>query len=190
MATFNATITASADDARQDGTTVVITGTNITIDTATRYGGLRFQSVTIPQASTISAATLTVTVPSLSFDDPDVTIWGDDRADALAFTTGASNISSRSATTATVTWSASSIGTGAKTSPSLVTIIQEIVDRGDWVSGNALALILKGNSTNPLRFNAYDGGGADYATLDVTYTAPSAGGVTTKTMYYARQRSN
>jgi len=39
------------------------------------------------------------------------------------------------------------------------------------------------------RVNAYDGGGADYATLDVTYTAPTAGGVPEHSMYYARARS-
>ena len=188
MATFSTTIAASADDARQDVSTVVLTGANITIDTATRYGGLRFQSVTIPQASTINTATISITVPSLSFDDPDVTIWAQAIDDAAAFTTGSNDISGRTPTTATVTWTASSIGTGAKTSPSLVSVIQEIINRAGWASGNAIALILKGNSTSPFRFNAQDSGGADYATLNITYTVPATG-VTRQAMYYARLRS-
>lgn len=189
MATFSTSIAASADDARQDVSTVVLNGANITIDTATRYGGLRFLNVTIPQGSTINSATLTVTLPSASFDDPDVTIWGDDRVNSAAFSTGNNNISSRTATAATVTWTATGIGTGAKTSPSLTSIIQEIVNLGDWESGNDLALILKGNSTNAFRFNAFDGGGADYATINIDYTAPAAGGVPRQAMYYARLRS-
>ena len=186
MATFNATITAGSDDAREDAGTVTLTGTNITIDTTTRYGGLRFLGVTVPQGSTINAATLTVELPSASFDDPDVTIWANDVDSASTFTTGANNISSRTPTTATVVWSASSIGTGVKVSPELKTIIQEIVNRAGWVSGNAIALILKGNSTSALRFSTYEGGGAN-AELDIDYTAPSAG-VPKHAMYYARMR--
>lgn len=189
MATFSTSIAASADDARQDVSTVVLNGANITIDTATRYGGLRFQNVTIPQASTINTATITVTLPSLAFDDPDVTIWAQAIDDAAAFTTGSNDISGRTATSATVTWTATGIGTGAKSSPSLVSIIQEIINRAGWVSGNDLALILKGNSTNAFRFNAFDGGGADYATINIDYTAPAAGGVPRQAMYYARLRS-
>ena len=187
MATFNATITAGSDDAREDAGTVTLTGTNITIDTTTRYGGLRFLNVTIPQGSTINAATLTIELPSASFDDPDVTIWANDVDSASTFTTGANNISSRTPTTATVVWSASSIGTGVKVSPELKTIIQEIVNRAGWVSGNAIALILKGNSTSALRFDTYEDGAGANAELDIDYTAPSAG-VPKHAMYYARMR--
>ena len=187
MATFNATITAGSDDAREDAGTVTLTGTNITIDTTTRYGGLRFLGVTVPQGSTINAATLTIELPSASFDDPDVTIWANDVDSASTFTTGANNISSRTPTTATVVWSASSIGTGVKVSPELKTIIQEIVNRAGWVSGNAIALILKGNSTSALRFDTYEDGAGANAELDIDYTAPAAG-VPKHAMYYARMR--
>lgn len=175
MATFNATITASADDARQNAGTVTLTGTNITIEATNQYGGLRFQNVTIPNASTISAATLTVDVNALTYDDPDVDIWGEDTDDAAAFTTASNNISGRTATTAVVQWTASSVGTGAEVSPDISSIIQEIVNRAGWASGNDLALILKGRSTNPFRFNAYDSGAGAFAVLDVTYTAPGSG---------------
>lgn len=189
MTAFNATIIASADDAREDTPTTVITGTNITMDTASRYGGFRFQNVTIPQGATISAATLTGTIPAVFNDSPDVTIWCEAADNAAAFAATNNNISGRTATTATATWTATDIGTGAKTSVDFAAAVQEVINRAGWASGNALVVILKGNSVNPLRFNAYDGGGADYATLDVTYTAGGGGGGTiTRVMHHLRQQ--
>lgn len=188
MTTYTAAIAASSDDARQDGSAVTLTGVNITIDTTTRYGGLRFLNVTIPPASTINSAGLTVTLPSASFDDPDLTLWGHDIDDAPTFTTTANDLSGRTPTTATVTWAATGIGAGAKTSPSIAAIIQEIVNRAGWASGNDLALILKGNSSNAFRFNAFDGGGADYASLTIDYTEPSAGGQPPRSLHQFRQR--
>lgn len=188
MSTYSATITAASDDARESSGSVTLTGSNITIQATDNYGGLRFLNVTIPAGSAIHTATLTVTVASASYDDPDVTIWANDVDDAATFTTGAANISGRAATTATVTWTASGIGAGARTSPSLVAVIQEVIDRGGWASGNDVALILKGNSTSPFRFNTFDGGGADYATLAIEYTAPGAGGQPPRATHQFRQR--
>ena len=187
MATLSRTIAASSDDARQSDDAVVTSGTNISVDFSYRLAGLRFTNITIPQGATINSATLTVYLPNASYDSPDVTIWGEDIDDAPTFTTGANNISSRTPTTATVVWSASSIGTGVKVSPELKTIIQEIVNRAGWVSGNAIALILKGNSTSALRFDTYEDGAGANAELDIDYTAPAAG-VPKHAMYYARMR--
>ncbi len=188
MSIYNATITASSDDARETGGSVALTGANITFQANNHYGGLRFVNVTIPQGSTINSATLTVTLPSGSFDDPNLTIWAHDTDDAPTFTTGASDVSGRAATTATTTWAATNLGTGAKTSPSLAGVIQEIINRPGWAGGNDLALILKGNATDAFRFNAQDGGGADYATLNIDYTTGGGGGQPARTMHQFRQR--
>ncbi|WP_095045564.1 hypothetical protein [Candidatus Promineifilum breve] len=188
MSTYSATISASGDDARETGGSVNLTGANVTFQANNHYGGLRFVNVTIPAGSTINSAGLTVILPSASFDDPDLTIWGQDSDDAATFTTTANDVSGRTATTATTLWTAGNIGTGAKTSPSLAGIIQEIINRAGWASGNDIALILKANSTSPFRYNAYDGGGADYATLAVDYTAPSGGGQPARTIHQFRQR--
>ena len=173
MATLSRTIAASSDDARQSNDAVVTSGTNISVDFSYRLAGLRFTNITIPQGATINSATLTVYLPNASYDSPDVTIWGEDIDDAPTFTTADNNISGRTPTTATVVWNAANIGTGWKAAPGLASIIQEIVNRAMWASGNDIALILKGNSTNPLRFNSYDGGASDYATLDIDYTESS-----------------
>ena len=190
MSNYSATITASSDDAREVSGTVTLNTATITFQTNTTYGGLRFTNLTIPQGSTINTATLTVTVSSGTFDDPNLTIRANDIDDATTFTTTGSDISGRTTTTAATTWAASSIGVGAKTSPSIVTIIQEIIDRPGWASGNNLALILKSNNSDPFRYNAYDNGSADYATLDIDYTATSGGsGQPPRTIHQFRQRT-
>ena len=78
MSTYSATISASGDDARETGGSVNLTGANVTFQANNHYGGLRFVNVTIPAGSTINSAGLTVILPSASFDDPDLTIWGQD----------------------------------------------------------------------------------------------------------------
>lgn len=189
MATFNKTIVASSDDARQaPSSSPVIDATVLTSTSVGGYNGFRFTNVTIPQGSTVSAATITLTFPSAAYDDPDVDIYCEDRDDTSTFTTGANNLSSRPATTATTTWTATGIGTGAKTSPDFAAAVEEVVQRAGWVSGNSLVVMLYNRSTAAFRVNTYDGGGADYATLNVTYTAPSGGAVPLMAMHYSRQR--
>ena len=180
MATFSATIVASADDAVQTAGTVDITSSAININAATSYGGWRFQNVTIPQGSVINTCTMDFYFTSGSFDDPDVTIWAEDIDDAAAFTTGANDISSRTPTTATGSWDVTGVGVGLETTSDFAAVVQEIVDRPGWVSGNDLVIILKGDDAFTLmRVRAYDSGSGDYGTINIDYTAPSTGQPTT-----------
>ncbi len=190
MATYSASIAASTDDADQGGSTVDTTGTTLNANNSNQYIGLRFTSVTIPSGSTITAATLDLDIQSASYDDPDTTIYGDDTDNASTFTTASNNISGRTATTASVTWTASNIGAGVKPTPDIATVIQEIIDRAGWSSGNALALIIKGNGTTSfLRTRAYDGTGSP-AKLNVTYTTGGGSGQPTRTLHQFRQRTS
>ncbi len=191
MTLFTASVNASANDASQAAGTVDISGGALNANAATHYVGYRFTSVTIPPGSTITAATLDLEVYSGSFDDPDVTIYADDSDSAAAFVASSNNISGRTATTATTTWTDSSIGTGIKTTPDFAATVQEIIDRGGWASGNAIALITKGNSgSSALRTRAWDAGTGSPAALSITYTAPSSGGQPPRTMHQFNQRRN
>jgi len=187
MATFNATIVASSDDARESAGTMNLTGANITISANSIYAGLRFLNVTIPPGSTVTAATLSLNISSLTYDDIDLDMYAEDTDDAGTFTTAASNVSGRTLTTATVQWIEGSAGAGVQVSPDISTIIQEVIDRGGWASGNDIAIILRGR-TNDCRFEAIDGASGTYSTLDITYTAPGGSGVPKHAMYYARAR--
>lgn len=191
MTIFSTTITASADDAQEASGTVTIDGGALNANSTTGYTGLRFQNVTIPPGSTINTASLNVYLTSGSFDDPDITIYAEDTDDAAAFTTASNNISSRTPTTANTVWNVGSLSTGVKTSPDFAAVIQEIIDRGGWSSGNDLAIIYVGNDASSLmRIRAFDAGGGDYATLNIDYTAGSGGGgQPPRSLHQFRQRN-
>lgn len=174
MATYSASITASTDDADQASGTVDLTGTTINVNGTGQYGGLRFTGVTIPQGATIDSATLDVEITSTTHDDPDLTIYAEATDDAATFTSSSNNISGRTSTTATVTWTATSIGAGVKTSPSIAGIIQEIVNRPGWVSGNDIAILMNGRSgASFFRIRTINAGSGSPAKLDITYTTSS-----------------
>ncbi|MFB3070625.1 MAG: hypothetical protein ACE1ZK_01025, partial [Nitrospirales bacterium] len=66
-----------------------------------------------------------------------------------AFAATVGNISTRSRTAASVTWSPApwaSIGAAGpdQQTPNLAAIMQELVNRSGWVSGNAVALLITG----------------------------------------------
>ena len=188
MATWSGACGASADDANQNGTAVSLTAV-LQVFSATRYVGVRFPNVTVPQGATINSATLTVDVPSTSLDSPNgVTWYGELATNAAAFTTTASDITNRARTSATLVWSGSNIGTGDH-NLTVTSIAQEIVNQGGWASGNAMALLLYGVTAN-LQITSYDTSTTLCARLAIDYTAGGGGGggITMHAMYYARMR--
>ncbi len=109
--------------------------------------GMRFQGVGVPQGATITAAYLEFTVDELDTIDPTV-LWisGEDVDDALRFEATSANITSRTQTAADALWEPdawTSIG-GTHQSSDISRVVQEIVDRGGWASGNAMALFVNG----------------------------------------------
>lgn len=147
---------------------------------------LRFTNVTVPQGATINApgTTLEVYVVGTSYDDPDVDVYLEAADNSAALTTSANNISSRTKTTAKVTWTATGIGAGWKSPGDLAAVVQEVTDRPGWASGNALTVLLDAlSAANNLRIRPYEFDSSLAAKLTIDYTA---GGLTLKAMYYAR----
>jgi type IV pilus assembly protein PilY1 len=174
-------VAASADDAGESAGTVTIDGVSVLVDATNEYAGMRFQAVAVPKAAVITSAWLSLAVISAS-DDPNHTIYGEDANDSAAFTTGASNISARSATSATVTWT--SLGMAGATTPDtffstpeLKTIVQEIVDRAGWASGNDMSLIIQGSAdgARDLAFELFDGDSLRAPKLEIVYVNPAGG---------------
>jgi hypothetical protein len=112
--------------------------------------GIRFPAVAIPKGATITDAYIQFRTDETSSVTTNLTIKGQAADDALTFTTTAWNISKRPRTAASVTWSPPSwtsvgaAGTGQRT-PSIKGIVQEIVNRPGWASGNAMAIIIEGS---------------------------------------------
>lgn len=98
-------------------------------------GYFRFQNITVAQGATIQSAffkpyqssstTRTLSVKGVDKDNAGAPTSGSDLDDL---------------TTASITDFTSGTGSGQKTSPDIKTIIQEIVDRAGWSSGNALMI--------------------------------------------------
>ena len=79
-------------------------------------------------------------------------------------------------TSANVTWTLTA-GTGSKTSPNLTAILQEIIDRPGWASGNYVAFAITGSpiASNVWKsFESNSHAGTDPATLTFSYSKPLA----------------
>lgn len=149
--------------------------------TVSRHAGIRFLNITIPQGSTITAATLQVYVYHTDYDDVWGTVYGEDIDDAPNFANANPYIKrDRANTSASVQWHVDALGVGWKSPPDLASIIQEIVNRAGWASGNNLVLMILADtypgSPKSFYFRSYDAEPAYAAKLSITYTLPVVGG--------------
>ncbi len=187
MATFNGTITQSSDDAHQSGTgTVTTNGTTIGLGGAALWAGFRIANVTIPPGSTINSAPASVVLTTTTNDTPQLDIYGEAADNANTYTGSSTEISGRPRTASKVNWSGTDIGTGRKTIGDLKTIVQEIIDRPGWSSGNAINFLFDALSGIGLVIAAYDQDPADAFQITIDYTPPAAGGITTPKTARAR----
>jgi hypothetical protein len=103
-----------------------------------------------------------------------VNVLGEANDDALTFTSTVNNITGRPTTNAAVPWTLSAWTAGqAYQSPNIAAIIQEIVNRPGWSSGNDLVLILT-TSTGERDAVAYDQNSSVAPLLHVEYTTGSS----------------
>jgi hypothetical protein len=146
----------------------------------TRNIGLRFTGVTIPKNSTINSAKITFrAMADLGQTYPQaikVKIIGVAEDNTAEFVASPENSArTRTHTTAVVTWNASVSETAGQPfdTTDIKTIIQEIVNRSGWSSGNALALFLYDNgstSGNYLEMDGYSDDPTHAAILVIDYT--------------------
>ena len=141
--------------------------------------GLRYANVAIPQGSTITSATITFTRRGSSGSSVTFAIDGQANDDANTFVYGGAaapvnnDITGRARTTATVAWTASPLTTTTIATSDVSAIVQEIVGRGGWASGNALAFIItSANSTAMNHFTASSFEHGSPPVLTLTYTPP------------------
>lgn len=131
--------------------------------------GLRFTGVTIPSGATITNAYVTFTTDEVTTDACNLVVYGQDSDNAAQFTTSSSDISSRAKTSSSVNWTPSgwSVVGGTQNSPNLTSIVQEIVDRGGWSSGNSLAIVITGSGKRTAE--SYNGSSSAAPLLHVEY---------------------
>ena len=115
--------------------------------------GLKFNNINLTQGASISKAYIQFTADKDSqAATASYTIKGEDVDNANTFSSSNSNISGRTYTTASVdwnnihAWNTAGESADAQKTPDISSIIQEIVDRNGWQSGNSLVLLISGTS--------------------------------------------
>lgn len=140
--------------------------------------GFRFQSVAVPQGATIDLAVLKVNVTGKASAYSSGTVYGAD-ADTTSTWGSANKVSDQTKTTASATFTAPT-GTGIK-STTVTSIVQEIVDRPGWVSGNNMSLMItNGQSFKVNFFEDFSAAGTNEATLEIDYTEGGGGGAASR----------
>ena len=138
--------------------------------------GIRFQNINIPQGTTILSASIQFTTDETNSGSTSVTIGGEDADNASVFSGTNSNISNRTLTTASVGWNSipawntvGQSGTNQQT-PDLTSIVQEIVNRGGWTSGNSMALVINGSGERTAESYNGSAGQAPVLTIMADFT--------------------
>ncbi len=144
--------------------------------------GIRFGNIDIPQGATINRAYIQFTnkgdkAPVMG----DAYVTGEAADNAATFTSAAFNITGRTQIADSITWAGSTDASWGTTTggaagslqrtPDIKTIVQAIVNRAGWISGNALVLMLKGSGVR--NTFSYDGSATSAPKLIVEYTAAS-----------------
>ena len=182
-------VTVASDDANERDRASEVPSLNadlILMDANTtdvrHWGGFRWTNVTVPPGATITTALLDLNLHT-NQDDALVTVYGENVDNAATFTATTDNIKNRPKTTASVPWAVDSLVSGADVwlsgeSPDarleVKSLVQEIVSRPGWSSGNALVLFSQPGTAafKQLRPQSYDQApvGTLGAKLHIEYT--------------------
>jgi len=189
-----------ADDAEEGANNGAMTNTSSDLelgeyDTWTQGGveqglqtiGIKFNNITIPQSAKILAANIQFTADNTGSDPVQLTIYGENVANPESYTDedqgeplGYYNITSRPKTDASAVWDVppwpneGDAGIDQQT-VDLASIVQEILDRADWASGNSIAFIMEhsgpsiGVTSSSGGREAEAGPGSDAPTLTIIY---------------------
>lgn len=172
-------VMAGADDAYEIDGKMVVNGLIVPAGkdgNTTLRGGYRFTDVKIPKGAVITKAALTLAYNWRS-GPADTVIYGEASDNAAAFSAAGSDISSRAKTSASTAWTAmpeAAWGTRFE-SPDISGVIQEVVNRNGWSSGNSLAVLQyeSPNTVDSWESVPYEEDGPRYsAKLNVEYNVP------------------
>lgn len=175
-------VRVSSDDAEEKPSgTVATSGDDLeltTDGTTVQTVGLRFTGVAVPQGASITKAYIQFQADEVTTATTSLTVAAQAADNPPTFTTATKDVSSRPRTPG-VSWTPAgwvTIGDrlAAEQTPSLTSVVQALVSRSGWVSGNAMAFVVTGTGTRTAE--AYEGGAAKAAVLHIEFG--SGGGTT------------
>ena len=167
MTTLNYSLASGSHDTKEsDDGSISDSATTINPDADDEYGLLWFDNIAVANATTLDSATLTVNHTSGS-DLNAAEVFCDDSDDSATPSTSNSDISNRTRTTAKTFFGKAGSGDKAY---DVLALVQEVINRGGWSSGNAIGFIIQGAdpSNDDATFNTYEGG--QVAELEIVYT--------------------
>jgi len=193
--TITSSISSSSDDAEEVGADGVYgTGPGYTYLTSSDLEfvrddqspapglqklGLRFTGLNIPKGATVTNAYITFKAvgadsPNTNTGVTNLTIRAHANDNSATFSTTSYDISNRSTTSASISWSSVSAWTTGVNynTPSLNSVVQEVVNRNGWVSGNSMAFIITGSGSRSAE--AWDDAATNQPVLTITYTTISS----------------
>jgi hypothetical protein len=181
--TVETRVAASADDAEEDDSGTVDTGSSdleLVYDSSPQTVGIRFAQVNVPRNAFIHTAHIQFQVDEASTSSTPVTltIRGQAIGHAPSFTGVNRNVSSRTPTSQSVAWqpavwpTVGQAGTAQQTAD-IAAVIQQIVNQDTWMSGNAMAILITGTTANKAQSRiaeSYDGDRNGAPLLRITYS--------------------
>lgn len=140
---------------------------------------IRFTNVSIPQDSEIIDASITLTTREMFAGNgavkfsvyPGINIHAEDNANPAAISGSKFNISNRTITSP-VLWSASDIPIANETkttTSSLTTLVQGLVGKDDWNTGNSMLFVLKAAGAGGQGFHSRNSDASKAPSLKITF---------------------
>ncbi|SVD99311.1 uncharacterized protein METZ01_LOCUS452165, partial [marine metagenome] len=171
----------SGDDAEQFNIDVDTIDNDLDIGFDTESGlaqtvGLRFRNLNIPKNTTILDAKIIFTSKGKSEGDANFTIRGINEDNAAVFSNTTNDITDRQTTSAAVSWAPINWSAGGNTflTSDIKTIVQEIVNRPGWASGNTMGFVIEGecgyySACNPRVAETADGDVSKSPRIQIAY---------------------
>ncbi len=175
--TSESRITASTDDVEEEASGSIqrsSTDLEMVRNEADQLVGLRFTQVNVPRGAVVTDAYVSFTADEVSNEKTSLTVQGVAEDNPPTFISARFNVSSQEKTAASVAWSPPPWMISGASGPeqqtaNLAPIVQELVDRPGWSSGNALAFVISG--TGKRVATSFDSSRAKAPRLHISFTA-------------------
>src|SRR3972149_9462858 len=160
---INIRISQNSDDAEQKSNGEMDLNDKLDLDIAEDQTGLRFQNINIPQGSIITKAYIQFTAANSNEEDSaGVDIFAENIANAKTFSQSKFNVTNREKTNASIDWlipkwNEKGDASKAQRTPDISALVQEVINREGWSSGNSIAFILIINNNGDRDALTYDG---------------------------------
>jgi len=149
-------VSSDNDDAQEEGNgDVQRNGNNLKINDHTV--AFRFKNVAMPQGATISSASVTMNSWQSKSGSASADIYGHAHDDSPSISSSDDDITDRDKTSAKVNWTLTDWGYGVDyATPDIKSIIQEIVNRNNWQSGNDITILIDKKSGGWRKVTTHD----------------------------------